>query len=121
MYPLWCIIRTMLIKEWRKHETLDIWLRTTYSFPGDVIYFGGQRSGHPYISSRRYSVVDARSGIKLGILATSYKSGFDSWDEYQVHKKYVAGETTMLLERSFAGTIEEALAWTGITQELESL
>ena len=110
----------MLIKEWRKHETLDIWIRTTYSYPGDIIYFGGQRSGHPYISSRRYSVVDARSGIKLRIITTSYTSGFDSWDDYQVHKKYVSGEVQVLLNRDFAGTLEEALTWTGITQELEN-
>lgn len=110
----------MLIKDWRKDLDEDIWIRTTYSYPGSIIYFGGQRSGHPYISSRRYSVIDARSEIKLRIITTNYFSTFGT-DDYAVHDKYLNGEVVVLLEKSFTGSLEEALAWTGITQELGSL
>lgn len=111
----------MIIKEWLKDQTLDIWIRSTVSYHGPVIYFGGTRSGHPFFSPRRYSVIDATDGIKLKIISLSYMTTFKTGNDYAIHDKYNSGEVVALLTQDFDGTIEEALAWTGITQELGSL
>lgn len=109
----------MIIKEWKKDPTEEIYIRSTVSYPGAVIKFGGQRSGYPYFSPRRYSVIDARGAqIKMIIISASYNSRFDSSDEFAIHGKYKDGQTPELLSVDHSGDLESALTWTGIVQEL---
>jgi hypothetical protein len=110
----------MLITSWRKDPVEELYIRTAYEYSGPIIKMGGMRAGKPRPSSRRYSVVDATGGtINLRIISTSYMTSFGV-DDYAVHDKYNTGEVVVLMDRVFEGTLEEALVWTGIIQQLES-
>lgn len=107
----------MLIREWVKDLNNDIYLRSTYSNSGSIIYMGGTKTASSQLSSRRYSVVDATNGIKLKIIATSIHNAFGT-DDYAVHEKYIDGQIVALLEMDFTGTLEEALEWSGAPQDV---
>ena len=109
----------MLIREWVRDETEDIWIRTAVSYPGPIIVWGGQRESYPEFMSRRHVAIDARHGsIRKVVFSVSYHSGFDSWNAYEVHEKYKAGEVVHLLTVIHDGDLQSALQWPGIVQEL---
>lgn len=76
-------------------------------------------SSAPQLVPARYSVVhETSTGIKYKIISGSYVTPFNDNNPYEVHRKYVDGETQDLFVQDFAGTLEEALLWNGMVQEL---
>ena len=114
------ILDLMVIGAWRKDPNNDLWIRSSHTYGGPVIKWFGTRPGRVELSTRRYSVIDATgTGILLRVISTHYFTPFGTHD-YAVHEKYNSGEIVVLMEREYQGTIEEALEWTGIIQEIET-
>lgn len=126
----------MIIQQWSECPSeftpagTRIFVRSTYSFSGDMIVpamseYGAavvyMRPVEPAPTPRRYSVVIQEGDeIRLEIVSMHLLSHFDSDDPYQPHKKYLDGEVRIGISRVYNGTLDEALKWTGITQHLES-
>lgn len=80
---------------------------------------GGTKPGIPVLVPRRKSVIDATgAGIRYRIISLSYMSA-PAEHPFGIHEKYNSGEVVVLMDVPFNGTIEEALLWTGMPQEIE--
>lgn len=108
----------MVINNWVKDPDSNIWVRSTYSLRGDIIYNGGVRGGVPERTVGRYSVIDSRYGfVQCKIVSLAMLDEFTG--EYPVHLKYKQGQRVDLKIANFNGTLEEALQWTGIDQQMD--
>lgn len=114
------LTRDYELREWEKAPDLDnVWIRSTISYRGPVIVMNGTKPGAPEFSSRRFSVIDARSGIRFKVITINYTTPFNSYADYPIHVKYRDGECLDLMNIEYNGTLEQALTWNGAVQELE--
>lgn len=114
------LLRDFELRDWEKDPGLDIWIRSTISYRGPVITINGTKPGEPEFSNRRFSVVDARSGIRFKVITISYTTAFPTSATHPIHIKYRDGECLDLMNLEYQGTLEQALTWDGCVQELAS-